>query len=131
VIALRGTLSTNKPGPNVVRNAPRYYGAISHVTVRSQALLNPSPVSITKSSCGWRQQSLIGQSMRCLCHVRELGPTHAIRISPSYSRNIHYLCGEGPRSRRYGRTAAMRLLVQPCDEDEGKMISFFSLFPSN
>jgi hypothetical protein len=26
--------------------------------------------------------------------------------------------GEGPRSRRYGRTAAMRLIVQPCDEDE-------------
>jgi hypothetical protein len=26
--------------------------------------------------------------------------------------------GEGPRSRRYGRTAALRLLVQPCDEDD-------------
>jgi hypothetical protein len=25
---------------------------------------------------------------------------------------------EGPRSRRYGRTAALRLLVQPCDEDD-------------
>jgi hypothetical protein len=25
--------------------------------------------------------------------------------------------GEGPRSRRYGRTAAMRLIVQPYDED--------------
>jgi hypothetical protein len=25
---------------------------------------------------------------------------------------------EGPRSRCYGRTAAMRLIVQPCDEDE-------------
>jgi hypothetical protein len=28
------------------------------------------------------------------------------------------LGGEGPRSRRYGRTAAMRLIVQPNDEDE-------------
>jgi hypothetical protein len=28
------------------------------------------------------------------------------------------LSGEGPSSRRYGRTAAMRLIVQPCDEDE-------------
>jgi hypothetical protein len=24
---------------------------------------------------------------------------------------------EGPRSRCYGRTAALRLIVQPCDED--------------
>jgi hypothetical protein len=29
-----------------------------------------------------------------------------------------FFSGEGPRSRRYGRTAAMRLLVQPCDEDD-------------
>jgi hypothetical protein len=35
-----------------------------------------------------------------------------------------FLCGEVPRSRSYGRTAALRLLVQPCDEDERKMISF-------
>jgi hypothetical protein len=25
---------------------------------------------------------------------------------------------EGPRSRRYGRTAALRLIVQPYDEDD-------------
>jgi hypothetical protein len=29
-----------------------------------------------------------------------------------------FLSSEGPRSRRYGRTAAMGLLVQPCDEDD-------------
>jgi hypothetical protein len=29
-----------------------------------------------------------------------------------------FLSGEGPRSRRYGRTAALRLIVQPYDEDE-------------
>jgi hypothetical protein len=28
------------------------------------------------------------------------------------------VCGEGPRSRCYGRTAALRVIVQPCDEDE-------------
>jgi hypothetical protein len=28
--------------------------------------------------------------------------------------------GEGPLSRCYGRTAALRLIVQPCDEDEEK-----------
>jgi hypothetical protein len=29
-----------------------------------------------------------------------------------------YFFGEGPRSRRCGRTAALRLIVQPCDEDD-------------
>jgi hypothetical protein len=32
--------------------------------------------------------------------------------------------GEGSRSRCYGRTAALRLIVQPCDQDD----SFFSYF---
>jgi hypothetical protein len=32
----------------------------------------------------------------------------------------HQLCGEGPRSRSYGRTAAFRLILQPCDDDEEK-----------
>jgi hypothetical protein len=36
-----------------------------------------------------------------------------------------FLSGEGPRSRRYGRTAALRLLVQPCHEDDDDD------FPSN
>jgi hypothetical protein len=34
------------------------------------------------------------------------------------------LNGEGPRSRRYGRTAALRLLVQPYDEDDDYFLSF-------
>ena len=29
-----------------------------------------------------------------------------------------FFCGEGPRSRCYGRTAALRLIVQPCDEED-------------
>jgi hypothetical protein len=37
----------------------------------------------------------------------------------------------GPRSRCYGRTAALRLIVQPCDEDEEKGDQFFSFFSSN
>jgi hypothetical protein len=36
--------------------------------------------------------------------------------------------GDGPRSRSYGRTAAIRLIVQPCDEDEEKDGQFVSLF---
>jgi hypothetical protein len=31
---------------------------------------------------------------------------------------VFFLIGEGPRSRRYGRTAALRLIVQPCDDNE-------------
>jgi hypothetical protein len=37
-------------------------------------------------------------------------------------------CGEGLRSRCYGRTAVLRLIVQPCDEDEEKDDWFFPLF---
>jgi hypothetical protein len=40
-----------------------------------------------------------------------------------------FFCGEGPRSRRYGRTAAMRLIAQPYDEDEDD--DYFCPFPSN
>jgi hypothetical protein len=39
-------------------------------------------------------------------------------------RDLPFFCGEGPRSKCYGRTAALRLIVQPCDEDD-EMISFF------
>jgi hypothetical protein len=35
-----------------------------------------------------------------------------------------FFCGEGPRSRSYGRTAALRLIVQPCNEDD----QFFHFF---
>ena len=39
-----------------------------------------------------------------------------------------FLVGEGPRSRCYGRTAALRLIVQPCDEDEDDDEQFFTKF---
>ena len=37
-----------------------------------------------------------------------------------HRQDIYFFCGEGSRSRSYGRTAALRLIVQPCDEDEEK-----------
>jgi hypothetical protein len=37
-----------------------------------------------------------------------------------------FLHGEGPRSRCYGRTAALRFLVQPCDEDEQFFLPSFT-----
>jgi hypothetical protein len=42
-----------------------------------------------------------------------------------------FFSGEQPRSRRYGRTAALRLLVQPCVEDEDEDEDYFCPFPSN
>jgi hypothetical protein len=33
------------------------------------------------------------------------------------SRRYIFFCGDGPRSRSYRRTAALRRLVQPCDDD--------------
>jgi hypothetical protein len=39
-----------------------------------------------------------------------------------------FFFGEGTRSRSYGRTAALRLIMQPYDEDEEKDVKFF---PSN
>jgi hypothetical protein len=37
---------------------------------------------------------------------------------------LGFLSGEGPRSRRYGRTATLRLLVQPYDEDDDHYYCF-------
>jgi hypothetical protein len=38
--------------------------------------------------------------------------------------DAYFFCGEGPRSRCYGRTTALRLIVQSCDEGD----QFFSVF---
>jgi hypothetical protein len=38
------------------------------------------------------------------------------RESKGYSLQV-FFC-EGPRSGCYGRTTALRLIVQPCDEDD-------------
>jgi hypothetical protein len=48
-------------------------------------------------------------------------------ISHKTNKTTFFLfSGEGPRSRRYGRTAALWLTVQPYDEED-----FFCPFPSN
>jgi hypothetical protein len=53
-------------------------------------------------------------------------PLSVPQVSELNARSIFLLSGEGPRSRRYGRTAAMRLLVQPCDEDDDNDDYFLS-----
>jgi hypothetical protein len=42
---------------------------------------------------------------------------HTVRPGDINNEAVFSFSGEGPRSRRYGRTAAMKLIVQPCDED--------------
>jgi hypothetical protein len=37
---------------------------------------------------------------------------------------VFFLHGEGPRSRCYGRTTALRLFVQPCDEDKDEQFFY-------
>jgi hypothetical protein len=45
---------------------------------------------------------------------------------------VLFLHGEGPRSRCYGGTTALRIFLQPCDEDEDKDEQFFlASFTSN
>jgi hypothetical protein len=39
-----------------------------------------------------------------------------------------FLCGEGPRTKGYGRTAALSIIVQPLMKMIKKMISLFSFF---
>jgi hypothetical protein len=39
--------------------------------------------------------------------------------------HFQFFFWEGPRSRSHGRTAALRLIVQPCDEDDRFVFSFF------
>jgi hypothetical protein len=52
-------------------------------------------------------------------------------VISSKQEKVHFFC-EGPRTRCYRRTAALRLIVQPCDEDEEKDDQFFfSIFTSN
>jgi hypothetical protein len=48
--------------------------------------------------------------------------------SCSQRKLFFFYCGEGPRSRSYGRAAVLRLIVQPCDEYEAKDDQFFFSF---
>ena len=41
-------------------------------------------------------------------------------MSCKYYYFLFFYCGEEPRGRNYGRNAALRFIVQPCDVDEEK-----------
>jgi hypothetical protein len=51
-----------------------------------------------------------------------------VQIRKIFKYILYIFCGEGPRSRSYGSTAALRLIVQTCDEDEEKGVQFFLFF---
>jgi hypothetical protein len=64
--------------------------------------------------------------------ISEESPYQSTVLYYAYVKNQErtFFYGEGPRSRRYGRTAALRLSVQPCDEDDDDD-DYFCPFPSN
>jgi hypothetical protein len=45
---------------------------------------------------------------------------------PERETEHFFLHGVGPHSRCYGRTTALRLFVQPCDEDEQFFTKFYN-----
>jgi hypothetical protein len=67
-----------------------------------------------------------------LCSLQQGAPGWNIRPAmyqaavPFIQPPVLSFCGEGPRSRRYGRTAAMRPIVQPYNEDEDDDDCFLS-----
>jgi uncharacterized membrane protein len=51
--------------------------------------------------------------------------SNAVLATESVTSSVVFFCGgEGPCSRRYGRTAALRLIVQPYDENDYYFLSF-------
>jgi hypothetical protein len=82
----------------------------------------------------WFSPFFFDQNVMCishLCHADCMplpsqsiwfnGPNSGLWVVKTWSVLFHvinYFCGEGRRSRRYGRTAALRIIVHPCDEDD-------------
>jgi hypothetical protein len=59
------------------------------------------------------------------CDVRIKRGTGAVNNNCTLQL-VNGVSGEGPRSGRYGRTAALRLIVQPYDEDDDDDYYFLS-----
>jgi hypothetical protein len=54
--------------------------------------------------------------------------SQSLPLSLTLTHSLLFFCGEVPRSRSYRRTAALRLIVQPCDKEDEKDDQFFSFF---
>jgi hypothetical protein len=67
-----------------------------------------------------------------LMRIKSLLECDVVSLSewfPTFRKIVSlFFFGEWPRSRCYGRTAALRLIVQHCDEDEEKDDRFFLFF---
>jgi hypothetical protein len=76
----------------------------------------------------------LGRDCGCLYSELDYGlPTFLTAIFLGFTQSDEELCflhGEGPRSRCCGRTTALRLFVQPYDEDEDEQF-FLPSFTSN
>jgi hypothetical protein len=68
----------------------------------------------------------------CVCSrdVDFMISARSVLVCCSLHGTLFFFFWQGPSSKTYGRTAALRLIVQPCDKDEEKDDFFFS-FPSN
>jgi hypothetical protein len=60
-------------------------------------------------------------NLKVRVHLEDLGVDEGIILKLILNKyDGVFFGGEGPRSKCYGRTAALRLIVQPCDEYEEK-----------
>jgi hypothetical protein len=67
------------------------------------------------------------ETIENLQHMHHEYNKQATRITFSVVPHLSFfLHGEGPRSRFYGHTTALRLFVQPCDEDEQFFLPSFT-----
>jgi hypothetical protein len=105
--------STNVLGSDIDLNSPA-----TEINTQDQKQCRASQMSVR-----WRLYYVKGRGAgHCYLAQRKYETEH----NPSKLSDYHTE-GEGPRSRCYGRTAASRLIVQPCD---GRRLVFFT-FPCN
>jgi hypothetical protein len=100
---------------NPHHNLPFYFFKIQFNIILHLHLGLPNEHSNSSFSTKLSQDFLLAS----LLHATPPPPLICIRL-----RSL-FLCVERPPSRRYGRTAALRLIVQLCDEEEEKDDNFF------
>jgi hypothetical protein len=120
-----GYSSTTEQFLGVRTTSPFLYTANHHPQIVTQHI----PISMTT----WKGYPTYS-TRRWKCPYIDTQP---VQISRPHTDNSIFtpeqqICfsGEGPRSRRYGRTAALMLLVQPCDDYDNDCYVFV-LSPSN
>jgi hypothetical protein len=72
------------------------------------------PLQGTQNPKGLHQRPLHSDKLTVRCGIASFGDLGPYFFEDNEGAAVS---GEGSRSRRYGRTAALRLIVQPCDEE--------------